>query len=498
MATKPLTSPRLWGTNAAYTTGPFIGQPGKVDPGVGVAAEGHRPGSNFPTPAEYENYQQNRLTDWVTNWVRLGTFSPDATAHLVETDGTGRAGVHGLDVINGANETAVNITSASVLAPAVLATCTTGGSVIQADFGNTAGIGFSATCLTQPGTCYSATLTGTSSLGAGLRVTTDVACAAPAIVINYNGIGRGVRLTNTGPNTQAFYIDSNASTTAIGLDVQVGGPTPAIQARSGPVSGPAIRAFLNNVGGLNGYAVHATTGAASVAAARAGLFAASGAGTGLEASAIGNVAANAALRLTMQAGVFSGSELVFTGRSADSTSTGAGRMNLNSATGTITISDVFVGEQKDAHASRGGLTMGPGTNTATVFNNNTVLYTQATQLTLTGLNAPRRDSVKVTLRFSCEARSPAGQANGIIDVQIFDVTSGVTVITRAGAGVGLGAGYALPAAVAGWQRSIVLAVEYTIPVAGAGDRTFTASIKTSTGFSVEVRDASLIPHGAYT
>ena len=140
--------------------------------------------------------------------------------------------------------------------------------------------------------------------------------------------------------------------------------------------------------------------------------------------------------------------------------------------------------------------MGPGTINAATFNNNSALYTLATTLTLTGLCAPRRAGVKVTLLFTCDARSPAGNANGIVDVQIFDVTAGVPVITRSGAGTGLAAGFTLPDAITAWQRPVVLAVEYTVPA--GGDRTFTASIKTSTGNSVEVRDASLIPHGAYT
>ena len=72
MATKPSTSPRLWGTNALYTTGPFIGQPGKVDPGVGVAAEGHRPGAAFPTPAEFKGFT-----------AAFKTSKDKARAHLV-------------------------------------------------------------------------------------------------------------------------------------------------------------------------------------------------------------------------------------------------------------------------------------------------------------------------------------------------------------------------------------------------------------------------------
>lgn len=497
MATKPATTPRLWGTNPLYTTGPFIGQPGKVDPGIGVAAEGHRPGANFPTPAEFENYQQDRLTDWTTNWLALGTFDPDPDAHVVETDGTGRAGVHGLDVINTVDEIAMLVTGVNTLVPTALFQCSTGAAVVQADFGNTSGTGFITSVLANPGTGYSATLLGTASGGAGVRITTDAACGAPAVDVAYNGIGRGMRLVNTGPNVECINVDSLLSPTAIGINVRVGGPTPAIQARSGPVTGSAFRGFLD---GPNGFTVHATTGAASLVGARAGLFAATGEATGVEASAIGNAGGgnpNAAIRTTMQAGVFAGSELHLTGRAGDSTSTSAGRINHNTVTGTVTISDVSVGEQKDLHASRGGLVLGPGTTNGLVTSNSAAVWSLGATLTLTGLNAPRRAGVRVTLLAYLEARSPAGIANGIVDVAIFDETDDPVVpkLQRTGGGFGLGAGYLLAEATTSWQRAVALPFQYTIPA--AGDRTFSLKFKTSTANSVQARDLSLVPIGAY-
>ena len=495
MATKPLTSPRLWGTNALYTTGPFIGQPGKVDPGVGIAAEGHRPGAAFPTPAEYENYQQNRTTDWITNWVRLGTFNPDATAHLVETDSTGRAGLHGLDVVDDVDEIAVNVTGVGTVVPTVLATCTTGASVFQADIGNSTGTGFAGTTNAQPGVVFSAGMFGTNSGGAGLRVVTDLACGSPAIEVEYNGVGRGVRISNTGPNVQAVLIDSNASTTAVGLEVQVGGASAAIQARSGPLAGPAVRAFLVNPSGA---AVHGTAGGTSGAAARAGLFAATAAGTGVEASAVGNVAQNAALRLTMQAGVFPGSELAFTGRGGDSTTTSGGRLNYNTVTGTLTLSDPAAAEQKDLWASRGGATLGCGANnSATITNNNAAVFTTCATLNLVNMNAPRRAGVKVVLRFTCSVgRTTFANSTGVLDLQLTDVTAGAVILQRSGAGQLIGSGYLLTYNNTGWQRNISLDFEYTIPL--AGDRTFTMGFRTNTTDGVIIRDPVLVPLGSYT
>ncbi len=497
MATKPLTSPRLWGTNALYTTGPFIGQPGKVDPGVGVAAEGHRPGAAFPTPAEFENYQQNRVTDWVTNWLRLGTFNPTTNAHVVEADSTGRAGLHGLNVINTVDEIAVNISGVNTIVPTVLATCTTGATVYQADIGTSDGTGF--TCSVQgagTGSAFAATLTTSSTAAAGYRVF-GLNTGGVGVDIDFTGAGLPFRITNGSNNTRAAFIDSLLSATAIGLDIRVGGGSPALQATGGPGGGNVVRAIQ---AGPTGFAVYATTSGASTNAARAVRAQATGAATGLEASAVSSVGAdNAAIRASVTGG-FASSELHFVGRAGDSLTTGAGRVNQNTTTGTLTLSDPFVGEQKDFWASRGGPAIGCGaTNNATNTNNSTVVWSVAAILPLVGLNAPRRALSKVVLRFTCTAGRTTflNPANiGIIDVRILDITAGTTVVTRAGGGMVNASGYTLTYNATGWQRNIVLEYEYQVPL--AGDRTFHAEFKCSTTDGVIIRDAVLTPFGSYT
>jgi hypothetical protein len=497
MATKPATAPRRWGTNPLYTTGPFIGQPGKVDPGIGVAAEGHRPGAAFPTPAEFENYQQDRITNWVTDWLRLGAFDPDPDAHLVETDATGRAGVHGLDVINTVDEIAVNISGVNTFVPTVLATCATGATVFQADIGTSSGTGFS--CSVQGagvGSAFNATLTTSSTGAAGLRVT-GLNTGAVGVDIDFTGgAGLPFRITNGANNTRAAFIDSLGSVTAMGLDVRVGGFSAAIQATGGPGGGNAVRAFQQ---GGTGYAVYATTSATATSAARAVRAVASGAATGLEAVAASSIGAdNAAVRASVTGG-FASSELHFVGRAGDSTTTSAGRVNQNTTTGTLTISDPYVGEQKDFHASRGGLALGCGANnSATNTNNNSAAYTTAAILNLVGLNAPRRAGVKVVLRFSCSAgRTSTVNPTGIIDFQLIDVTAnpGVHIFRRQGAGNLVGAGYILTENSLGWQKCITFDFEYTIPA--AGDRIFHCEFKPSTTDGVIIRDPVLTPLGAY-
>ncbi len=110
MATKPLTIPNRWASDALYSSGPFIGDVCKVDPGAGVAGEGHRPGSLLPTAAEHENYQQNQVTTWVIDWLSLGSSAGASDAHIVETDAAGRTALTGLVVDDPVDEGAVEIT----------------------------------------------------------------------------------------------------------------------------------------------------------------------------------------------------------------------------------------------------------------------------------------------------------------------------------------------------------------------------------------------------
>ena len=86
MPIKPTDLPLPWATDVNYTTGPFPGDPTKDPPPLAVAAEGHRPGAAFPTTAEHQNWQQYANTAFTLEWVNLGTFNPDADAHIVETD----------------------------------------------------------------------------------------------------------------------------------------------------------------------------------------------------------------------------------------------------------------------------------------------------------------------------------------------------------------------------------------------------------------------------
>ena len=136
MATKPVTYPNIWDSSGIYTTGPFIGSVSIVDPGVGVAGEGHRPGSLYPTAAEHENYQQFQLTTWVTTWLALGSSAGAADAHILETDSVGRFRAVGARFVDAVDETVLDITGANTLVPAVFVT--SAATSYQANMGNNA------------------------------------------------------------------------------------------------------------------------------------------------------------------------------------------------------------------------------------------------------------------------------------------------------------------------------------------------------------------------
>lgn len=186
MPTKPLAQPEYWATDAVYTTGPFIGQPQKVVPPGAFAAEGHRPGSLFPTPAEYENSQQNGITG-LARWTFAGTYNPDADAHIVETDATGRAGLHGLTVTDLVDETAVQVSGANTVAPTLTVQCSTDATRIQASLGVSNGTGYDVDC--GIGTCVGYSAVMTASPGTGVSVQADAATSGRPLLITNAGSG---------------------------------------------------------------------------------------------------------------------------------------------------------------------------------------------------------------------------------------------------------------------------------------------------------------------
>lgn len=200
MATKPSVEPEYWATDAVYTNGPYVGQPQKVVPPPTFAAEGHLPGANNPTPAEYENSQQNRITGLV-RWVFAGSSAGGADAHPLETNAAGRTAVTGLTVNDGVNETAVSVTGVGVLVPAMLVTNTSGGGGVIAQIGNTNAAGFATTVGSGSGFGLYTGMASTLAGGAGVRIDADAATASSAVVVNHAGSGTSLEINASGTGT---------------------------------------------------------------------------------------------------------------------------------------------------------------------------------------------------------------------------------------------------------------------------------------------------------
>lgn len=490
MATKPLVLPRQWASNALYTTGPFIGQPGKVDPGVGVAAEGHRPGSLFPTAAEHENYQQDKITQWIRDWVFFGTSSTAQNAHIVETNANGRAGLHGLTVFDSIDETAVDITGSNTLAPTLLVSCSSNAARIQADLGTTSGVGFSASTGTGGATAYASFMFSSPPGARGIKSTADASTAGIPLEVTHAGAGQCINVSHFGTPIvgAAVLVNCSGPGSTTGVEATGSGAGAGLRGYgSGFGTGNGVEGTLFNTIGVG---VAGLSSSSATSASRGVRGWGRNLAAGVEALTTGTGPA-----LLVTAVAASSTAIYVPGKSGDPTNTFNGRLDYNTVTETWVVSDQNAANYRDIWTSRGGLTIGGGTGGTVTSNGG---WVTAVILSLTGTDAPRRGGRQVWLVFTCDARSFAATPN-TVNVRIFDVTNDnvnpIPGATRSGAGVGPTAGFALPGASTGWERTIHWAYLYTIPA--AGDRVFRVEVQTATANSIQVRDGSLYPIGQF-
>jgi hypothetical protein len=497
MATKPVTTPQIWASNALYTTGPFIGQPSKVVPAGAVAAEGHRPGANFPTPAEYENQQQNRITDWIVSWLALGSSAGAADAHIVETDTTGRSALVGLDLNDAVDETVLNVTGVNTIAPTAVYTCTTGATVVQAAVGNSTGTAFSASVGTGAGTGLDATLAGSAAGGAGIRITTNGVCAADGIVLTCaaghvgDGIivdasaAGGTAISVLGSNARSA-IDATAAGNQSAGQFTGAGLGSGIEANSGGTAGASGVAAqsLNNTG----FGVTATVPVTATGAAAAVRAAGRGAGQGVTATAVTGAAVSASA--SNSAGV----AIYMPGKAGDPSTFVVGSLDCNTVTSTLVTP--LSGVYRDVRTSIGncctGGTVGNKATTAGAVN-----WQPAASFTLSAGDAPARVGRTLRLRFRCDARLLVANAGMTLNVQISRTAPGPTTIlvSRYGTGFTDAAGYYMSEATTAWQRTIIIDFDYTI--AFTGTHTFLAEILAFGGTDIRIRDAALLPEGLF-
>lgn len=475
MPVKPVAQPELWASNPLYTTGPFVGSASKVVPPAATAAEGHRPGALFPTAAEHENSQQNRITA-LARWVFLGSFAGAADAHLVETDATGRTTLHGATINDTADEIALQVTGVNTFVPTVLVTCTTGAVAVQVDLGASSGIAFNTGLGANAATGLSVSMTGTLAGGlgggAGVLVTGDNASTAPALLVDHQGPGFAADITSgtlvgsavrvRGGGSRALDVESSA--TAANQD--------ALRATTLASAGAAIRARTSAAAGPNARAVHAAATDADVAIEAAGVNA-----EALRASSSGAGAA----------------AIFLPGKAVDPIGVIDGRVDFNTTRKTLIVANNADAAYRDAWTSVGGIVLGRDqvtSVTAAVGG-----FVTALTVPCLGGSAPKLAGRLVLIRVTASGLRAlvAPPAARSFDVQIS--ASGLGVLaTRQGVGSGNTAGFVLEQPTTNWQGSLVWDFFWTITA--AGDRTFTVGVAASVG-SCAARDFTATVLGSY-
>lgn len=204
MATKPVNNLAEWADSSNggnYTGGPYAGQPRKVSIPAGVAAEGFRPGALDPSAAEHINDYLNQMSLFI-RWVYDGSSAGAPDAHIVETNSTGRATLHGLTVTNTTTQTPVFATGNGVLAPVYRATNPNGGDGYVADLSGSTGSAFSSE-LEGSSKGLELVLENVDSPGVGVSITCDAATSADAISVTHAGTGNGIIIVTSGAGADA-------------------------------------------------------------------------------------------------------------------------------------------------------------------------------------------------------------------------------------------------------------------------------------------------------
>lgn len=523
MATKPATLPRSWADNALYDSGPFIGSTQKVDPGVGIAASGHRPGAAFPTPAEYENYQQYHLCDWVRTWLYLGASTGAADAHIVEANGFGRSALVGLTLNDAVDETVLSVTGVNTLAPTADLTCTTGAVVVQANIGTSTGTGFSAPVGTGAGTGLSASLTASPVGATGLAISCDATTQGNGATITHAGTVNGscLVLTSTTPDPALDVVTTGAF---VGYAVRIDGGTRGLDitpkttgigavVRSGSASNDGLQATLVN---NTGFAVYATMPGTAGALARGvksvaqnlgvAIEASSADGTAIIATASNAVAITASSTGTAGAGNYAASfsgdatspakGIIFmTPQNADPSAGGvSGALAMSTAKG-LTLGNFSDGTWRSVWHSENGYAcafanvFGYGALGSTVPN---AAFTAVAVIA----TANSGDQIKVAgatilirLSFSMKSNSVS---ESFMSIRVEDTTAGGTIVwQRTGTGSADTAGYVVPAntATAFWVPGPY--VEFAVAVPATGTRTYTVKMAAPTVVPFRIRDLTV-------
>jgi hypothetical protein len=321
----------------------------------------------------------------------------------------------------------------------------------------------------------------------------------------HNGSGSCIEVEQAGSGVGVVSIQSGSS--AAGLFTQngggtncaffVGGTTACITAQGdgtgcGGLFQSGTTAGANGVeismANTSGFGLYSNTGGAALAAARAVRALATGDGIGIEATGVDSAGGR------FSASGAAGVAIYCPGKASDPTNVFDGRLDWNTTTRSFVVSDQNDIAYRDVWTSRGGAVLGAATggtgNTA-----GTVVWVTVATLALTGSNAPKRASTTITLRAAFTPRQTVGGSANTISFQIYDATAVANVLTRSGTGTGAGAGVYFVDTSTNWQPTVYVEVQYTIPV--AGNRTFELQVRATSANGWAVRDASLVPFGAF-
>lgn len=486
MATKPLTLPNRWASDALYSSGPFIGDVCKVDPGAGVAGEGHRPGSLLPTAAEHENYQQNQVTTWVIDWLSLGSSAGASDAHIVETDSAGRTALTGLVVDDPVDEVAVEITGVNSLAPTVLVNCLTGATAVQANIGASGGTGFFAGVGAGLATAFRSLMVNSPAGSYAIDIDADAGTSGTCIRASHAGVGYALDVVSTGLSAAINAVASLVSASAMDIS---GGNTYTLGVVSGtPAGADAIRASTSS---SSGAALRAITS----------LFAGSS-GRAVFASGLGSAVGGEFISTANHA-------IIATG---DTTSPVYGALKItetnarptDSTVGQVAIVRPAVGVASQMMTScpedggwRGHLSTTGGSALSHAYDAGPTVVIPASWTLLTPFLSINGDAPKAAgtalVRISFSLRITTDPFSLYLGLRILDITAGGGVIwTRSGSGTGAGAGWRYEGDSAGindWRPQFSITVPIAIPAAGG--RLWNLQALVTSASNVEFRDISV-------
>ncbi len=511
MATKPTTLPRAWADLALYDTGPFIGSVMKVDPGAGIAASGHRPGALFPTPAEYENYQQYHVTAKWIPWVNDGSFAGAADAHILETGPAGRTQAQGMTLNDAANETVLSVIGVNTLAPAVLVDATAGGGPgIQAQVDPNS-FGFTTEIGAGTGTGVSVFLNNTLAGGAGHDASDNAGSSGDGFRAVMSGAGDGVvssssgsgvagRFSHTGVNAALSVVGSNSYTSAA---LFTGGTTQTIYASA---TGTAMGAFIRGgtTAGADGLqaSTQNNTGRALVASVpntatstARGLYVSTGTSAAVAAEFVAGgsgASGNYAAIFTGDATSPTKGVILMSSQNADPSGGGVSGALAMSTTKGLTGGNFVDGTWRSYWNSVDGFSIGYSLSNSVTTNGAFVWATGATLTISADGDSPKVAGATLLFRLSCNVRVTSAGGVKTLGIWMEDQTAGSTVFLRnPTAGVAATAGYTIPTTDVNWQSTCIVRT-FSVNVPAAGTRQWTIKFADNGGVGfISLRDISL-------